>query len=642
MNKEEVLEDFFKSLRTSITNSSIYFKEHPVFINSVENLKDKLYSVFNFICPLMIGIAPKSLLIEGKYLEKAKLYEELAEALHNRKIKNIEIKKGITTEELVKFLTTVSLPPKDILKNGGLTNLFKKANISHIWVEELDYSELLKGEGGVYKDLWLSLLQGALGKGDHKEIIEFADNFDKIASQLKAKDFLEDADVEKSIGDFLNYLKENDKDKFYRCRKQITKSFLVDKDSSAEQKFDKLSPFLKDLSEKEFSDILWEGIESDEHFDALSFQLFTKLITKEQHKAIASSLEDKIRGASGKKQKLTRKANELFSASVDSAISEIYRHALSSFLQDSIQDEGFSFDRPLVYKNYRVALLNIFVIEDNEGKLRVIIEKILGVLDKINIDADAEYIKNLLAALEIRKKASTSSVALFEDLESRLNNIIEKALVDGEKSLDFEYFFDILKKSSLDSGYYMEKIFNENSANSYALKLFFKFFSKDLDIFYQNLKKRVGSIIFLKKILKSLSTVDSLATLDILKYIFSLSDNFAKVEVLKAMQNLSFLDSDFLFSLLLKGDFFLKKHALAILVKNTDTKEKAMQIILDITNHFGIRNRILTENMRAVEEINLKEASPYLLKLAKRRFFWNSSIRSLAQAILREWDDGKN
>ena len=158
MEKAEVLEEFFKSLKTALNTSAIYFKEHPMFLTCVENLHHKLYDIFNFYNPFNIGITPQSLFIDGKYLEKNRLYVELAQFLHYRKVKNVFMEEGVTVQELIDFLSATSLPPKDIFKKGGLSVLLNTMAVSHISIEELDYSELLKGDSQVVKDIWIPLL----------------------------------------------------------------------------------------------------------------------------------------------------------------------------------------------------------------------------------------------------------------------------------------------------------------------------------------------------------------------------------------------------------------------------------------------------------------------------------------------------
>lgn len=638
MISEEILENFLKSLRTAITNSSVYFKEHPMFISSAETLRDKIYDVFEFSNPFDIGITPKSLWVEGKYLEKNKLYVEIAEFFHLRKIKNIKIRRGLTTEELVDFLMFVALAPKEILKNGGLSVLLHTASILHVSVEELDYSELLKGEGQAYKDIWVPLLQGALKKGSERELDNFADNFDKITSEFTAKDFAQNPEINTNVTNFLNYLKVHSKDKFYKCSKRVIKSFLTSKDPAASEALSKFEPFINDLSKEEFSSMLCDDLLDDGGFDALNFQLFAKFTAKKDHRSIAASLADGLASGTKDKQKLIKKIKELFSMPQDSPVGEIYYRALSKFIEESMQDKGYYFDRDLLSVNYRISLVNILVVEAGEERLRIVCEKISQVLDNIDVAKNAEYIKNVLTAIEIQRKNLPLMARLFETLEKKVCAMIEKAVLEGQLSLDTDYFIRFIKKSSFNIHLYLSKIFSGKKIDPYILKLFFKLFSRNLDVFYKEIRKHSQDTGFLKNILDNLRAVDSLVTLDIIKYIFSFADSFIRMEALRAMQELSFVDKDFLFTLIGKGDFLLRKQALLVLAKNNSTKEAALQALLGIANPFGIHNKILMENLKIIDEADLKEAQVYLQKLSTRRFFWNNNVRRYARDILRRFN----
>ena len=55
---------------------------------------------------------------------------------------------------------------------------------------------------------------------------------------------------------------------------------------------------------------------------------------------------------------------------------------------------------------------------------------------------------------------------------------------------EFEGFLNLLNRSFLGAENYLNKIFNENIINSRALKMYFKFFPDQQDIFYDNLKNK--------------------------------------------------------------------------------------------------------------------------------------------------------
>ncbi|MDP2941691.1 MAG: hypothetical protein Q8N85_05535, partial [Candidatus Omnitrophota bacterium] len=138
MNKQEALGDFFQGLHTVINNAFAYVKDHPYFLKSVEEFKAKLDQLFLYLAPLKIAINPASLFVDGRLWEKVRLYEELAQIFHLRKIKSVEFRPGVSVQELTVFFGKLSLPPKEILKGGGLANILEAQARPHIVTEELD------------------------------------------------------------------------------------------------------------------------------------------------------------------------------------------------------------------------------------------------------------------------------------------------------------------------------------------------------------------------------------------------------------------------------------------------------------------------------------------------------------------------
>ena len=183
---EKVFDDFFKSLRIAINNSTVYFKDHPVFVSSIESLKEKICTVLEVSSPFKIGIMPLSLIVSEKTFEKQALYVDLAQHIHRRKIKTIEFLNGISSLEVNIFITKIALPSIDLIKEGGLSFALQNEGVSHIFVEELDYFSLLKA-GGIAeeerKDVWAYLLNRAVKENNQKEIEEFSQR--KLRELLK-------------------------------------------------------------------------------------------------------------------------------------------------------------------------------------------------------------------------------------------------------------------------------------------------------------------------------------------------------------------------------------------------------------------------------------------------------------------------
>ncbi len=644
MDKEEVLNDFLKGLRIVLNNASAYFKEHPYFRKSVEIFKQKMDAVFPFLNPIRIGITPNSLFMDGRFWGKAALYTDLAALFHLRKIKAIEFGAGVTVEELIDFLSSLSLPIKEILRQGGLQNILNKEKIPHLSIEELDYSELLRDEGEETKDIWVYLFKATIENNDIEKINDFADDFGKIIGKFNARDLFQDEELRQSLYNFLSYLKDKEKDRFHKCTKDLLRFVLRGKNISEEEKFDKIKMFFEDLNNEALTETLLDGISKDDNFNYLSFTVFSRLFDEDRHKAIAPTLEKEIKNAQFLKNnpKVRKKIKEMFSLPDCSFISPFYREALSWLSKDSLLEDAFSFDRALLEVHYRFILLNLLKGEKDIQSLNLISERLLKECDKIFEEKDLAYLKFLWETLDKKINEDASFTLPLQDLESRISKFIENAAFEEEPLLGLEYFIDTLRKSFLGFDFYLDKIFKEGKANPCILRLLLKFFPENLPLFLENLERKHSDIEFVGKIVQNLGKIDSLLSMELLKKIFDFSNNIIKIEVLRAMQVLPRYDDEFLFSILDNAYGFLKRGALLVLARDEKRRKMALEKLFSIPSPFGRKNKVLIEHIAIIEDIDLKEAAPYLVTLSKRRFFWNRNVREKANAVLKKWNVKKD
>lgn len=643
MDKKEAIADFLKSFELSLKQSSIYFKEHPAFIKSVEDVKQKVDMLLHYLSPIKISFIPHSLIIEGEHWEKERIHKELAKTFHRRLIKNLVIREGTTVEELMAFITQVNLTPKNILKQGGLSSIIRRENISHISVEALDYSQLLRGEGEEIKDVWEYLLNEAMESQDAQKIVDITENFDRVVTHFKTEDFIENQDLMENINKLFIYLKEREEDKFRKCAKVLMKSILRNKDISKESKLDTLRNFFKDMSEDDFASTLWEELSTDKDFDSLSFNIFVRLTEKDKQQGIANSFAGLVKkeGLEGITPQIGEKTKDLLSSATSQIVPDIYRKTLSSLFKEISFREEKSIDRDLLQKNYQLALLELLDRERRQEQIFSILEKISGGWERIARKKDLEFVKNLVMTLK-SKNVPLSSHPAWMKLNENISHLVETEILKGDTSRIFAPVIENLETSSYGAKVYLTKIFKEKIVNPYILQSFFILFPDEMYIFTKNLKRRRFDHKFLKRMTESLQSVDSHLSIFCLELIFSLGNNMLKLYVLKAMHQLPKYDEDFLLGILKKRKTALKRAALKILSRSKNSKEKAVEALVSTRSLFGIKNKILLENIRLVEEMDMKEAGSHLLSLSKKKFFWHKKIRSESLEVLRKWNERKD
>lgn len=645
MKKEQALQEFFKSLKLALKNASIYPSDHPARAASVEELKGKADGLFPLINPLRIGVTPRALVVDEESLEKDKLHAELAGIFHIRRIKNLEIRDRVTRDELHVFLNKLSLPPKELLQVGGMKKALSEARIFHITVEELDYSPLLRGEGQEIqeiKDVWTYLLSEAVVSQDERRMIEVADNFDRVALNFNPEEIAENEELRKNLIQLFLYLKENKGEKYTACAKEMVRLIVRNKAFSDESQVAKLKDLVKDLGAEDLSSTLWEVVVTDDAFDSLSFNVFTKLFDLEKHRNVAPSIAEMVRKKTQRNipPHVKERLKELVSGTASPQISEIYRQTLATLFQDIAPEKELTLDRGLLKRNYRYMLVNLLEKERRRENIAVLMEKILGEEEDIVKGKDYPYLQSLMDALDKRQELSSNPV--YMKLKALGVELIERSILEEEESPVLSQFIPHLDRSALGVNFYLEKIFGENKVTPSVLRLFYKLFLDYIFYFDINLSEKASDTEFLNKMVECLKEVDAPASTVTLKSIFSLGDERVKSNVLKAMQHMTHCDEKFLFTLLKKGDLSHKREALRILIKNEGSRQNALEYLFLVPSPFGIRNRVLLNHLAMIDELELEEAASFVLPLSRRRFFWNRNIREKSRELLRRWGrDGK-
>ena len=640
MTKEETLKDFLNSFKISFRNASIYGIEHPAFSKSIFDLKKKTDTLFKFLIPIYLGFTSRSLFIDEKYWEKGQLFEELAKIFHFRKLKSIEISEGITTDELVYFISKLAISPGDVIKKGGPSKIMAEEELPHITFEELDYSELLKGTGEEIKDIWLILLQEALDTQNDQKIMDLSESFEKVIKTFELEEIIESEETIDALSGFFSQLEKLDIQKFRECTKEFVQTILRKKQALSDNDSQKLRTITGKFKEKDLAATFWEEILTDDSFNSLNFDVFTTLVGKEKHEGTAHFIANIFRKSESLQSnpKIINKMGALLSESSSPMISEVYRNTLATLLNEISFKEELSFQYDVLFMNYRFMLLNLIDREVNTDEMVVLLKKLHKEWEKITEQKDYECIKIIYDILK-GKKEELSSEPMYEEMNNHIAGFIEQAILQGELSLYFEYFINAFERSTLDVNVYLEKIFTEGKVTPYTLSAFFKFFKEYLFYFNLNMEQYSSDSRFIKKVIESLKTIDLIISQVVLKNIYKLVDRRIKIDVLLAMQHLSNYDTNFLMPILKDKDTRLKAEAFVILIRDKNLKDKILKRMLSMESPFGIRNKLLSENVKIMDLKEVKDAKPYLIVLSKRKNFWNKKIREGAKRVLEKWND---
>ena len=637
-DKDELIRSMAKSLRVSFKMASMYHAEHPAFKSSVNELLAKLEALFAYVSPLSIGFSPHALLIDGRFWEGERTYMDLAQLFHFRKIKRLEIRPGLPHAEFMRFASKIMLPVKLFIKEGGAQAIIKREAILHIAVETLEYSILLQGEGEEIKDIWPYLLMEAVEENDSGKLEELAGSFGKVVGKFNTEDLIQNEELHKNFAKFFHYLKTTSEEKYRVASKQLLKTIVSARKTPTESKFENLKLLISDLNEEDLASTLWEEIIGNDKFDSLSFSIFSRIIDKERHKKISTSLHALFHtdDPQNRRAETESKIRILLSGVSSQLHSEIYRQTLSNLLNEISFEQRLSLDHPLLQRNYRFLLLVLLSQEAEKAAAVADLKRVAEEWERIVQEGDFEFLLAFHAVLEGRS-ADLAGEPDFEDARRSVAEHVEGCLLRGEARPELDAFVDALGRSLHDWEAYAATVFKDRIVSTPLLRACFRFFPGETGDFQARLKKKASDGELLGRIADALKLIDSPVSLETLKKVFEAGDAAVQVKALQAMQNLREFDEAFLFPILERKNPLVQAEALILLMRNERTKHVAFTKLFGLASPYGIRNKTILRNIDIVGRYGLREAALYVAPLAERKDFWNRKVRQAAEGLLASW-----
>ncbi len=587
--------------------------------------------------PLKIGVTDSELLLGQESFSLKGLGSELARLLHQRKIKSITIKSGATLVEIISFFSAISMSPKDILKQGGVNLLLAKQPASSFLVEELDYSAFLQEQGQEGVDLWGYLLKDISENDGTDKLGSLADNFSGLIKRSSQNDIFKSEDVPEQIRKFLISLKEKDEKLFAKCSQELFVWLLRNKKSINQEKLNQFNLIFDGLSQEELGALFLEGVDKEESFDALSLEIFSKIVEQKDPARVTAGflakLQDDKKGSLN--PKVAKRVRNLISGMQNDRLSAVYRNTLEALVKSISSFGALTFDQKELKENYLYIVLNILALDEDQDSLHLA----AGVLEKefpnLLEENNLELLKDIGSLLSKTKKEGK---AICIELEKKFSTLIENFILSQPLNPEQEFFLDLVSFVSQDMHYYLNKIFTAERINKHSLNLFLRFFPGNLDIFYLRVKEKIQDIDFICSLIEALSQLSSPTTLGILDHIYSSANELIKVEILNNMRKSKKMDVQFLLRQLDTPSPSLRKNILAVLILNGQVEQAALELLLKKPNFIGRDNERLMENMQIVFDLGLIEAAGLISDLGRWRFFWNSGLRAKARQILKDWN----
>ena len=521
----------------------------------------------------------------------------------------------------------------------------------HIELELLDYSLLLRGEGEEIKDIWPYLMMEAVEENDPQKLDLVAGSFEKVIGKFNTEDLIQNEELQKNFVKFFMYLKDSSEERHRACAKDLLKSVLRGRKTTPENKFENLKLLISDLTEDDLASTLWEEIIGNERFDSLSFSIFSKLISKERHKKISTSLRDLFQtdDPANRRADVERKIKALLQGTSGQMISDLYRQTLTNPLGAISFEKRMEFDRHELEGNYRYVLLNLLSKGATGGPAGKILERISEEWERIAKDKDIDYLTCLLEVLRDRSAELISSelngnepgaAPAYAKVRRALSALVEDWVLQGDAGAGLDGLVEGLKTSLFEPAVYLDAVFKGRTVNPTIMRAYLTFFGSAMGELKARLKQYASASDVLEEIAGALRSIDTPLSLAVLEDIYAKGDTAVKVSALQAMQGLTEHDEPFLFGVLDERDISLKGGALVLLARHPRARHVALSKLLYIQSPYGTRNRRIIRHIRMIELKNVREAREYLDILSLRGHFWNRKVRHEAQRVLEAWREG--
>ena len=186
----------------------------------------------------------------------------------------------------------------------------------------------------------------AVEEDDPEKLEELAGSFGKVVGKFNTEDLIQNEELHKNFAKFFHYLKTTSEEKHRVASKQLLKSIVSARKTPTESKFENLKLLISDLSEEDLASTLWEEILGNDKFDSLSFSIFSRLIDKERHKKISTSLHALFHSDNpqNRRSETESKIRILLSGVSSQLHSEMYRQTLSNVLNEIAFDQKLTLD----------------------------------------------------------------------------------------------------------------------------------------------------------------------------------------------------------------------------------------------------------------------------------------------------------
>lgn len=139
--------EFFSFIVSAQNNAKIYPPNHPLIIKPIKDMLRLLEEMLITDDTISLTIIADEVHFGGLPLIKESItYSKLIKDFKDREIDSVSFQKGLTEQDLIKFIGLLDIKPEVILSEGGIMRLTQSEDIKHILFQRVSPRDEIEGE----------------------------------------------------------------------------------------------------------------------------------------------------------------------------------------------------------------------------------------------------------------------------------------------------------------------------------------------------------------------------------------------------------------------------------------------------------------------------------------------------------------
>ncbi|MBI5555287.1 MAG: HEAT repeat domain-containing protein [Elusimicrobia bacterium] len=141
----ELVNDLLLNLQATLKGFRLYPLEHPLLLKAVDKLKQSVNQFFTEGEVLRLRLKRQYIFVGGQIINKGdEILETLSLQIYRLGIRELTFKKGLSDDELIKFLRFLNIDPGQLFEKGGIEAVWEQEHFTSLKINETLQQEIFR------------------------------------------------------------------------------------------------------------------------------------------------------------------------------------------------------------------------------------------------------------------------------------------------------------------------------------------------------------------------------------------------------------------------------------------------------------------------------------------------------------------